>query len=129
MTEPNSTDKEIIVSVKQENGGLKGTVITDKQTIRYCFDGSSPCCNEYDIVESVPLADLIGQELLDMDLFETDDEFPHNEHKNCCGGQGMFVIRCSTDTYKLQMFNYHNGCYSMNFDVFVDDQVKWNLAF
>lgn len=124
---------ETIVSVKSERNGLQGTIkTTKKKTIKYCFDDSGACCNQYNVVESFPLADLVGQELLEMDLFETNELVKlakKRKEDNHRGGQGIFVIRCSSLVYKLQMYNYHNGWYSMNFDVFENGKRKWNLAF
>lgn len=125
-------NSEKIVSVKSERNGLQGKIKTTKRIIKYCFDDSGACCNQYNVVQSFPLSDLVGQELLEMDLFETDEQVKlakNRKEDNYRGGQGIFLIRCSTLVYKLQMYNYHNGWYSMNFDVFENGRRKWNLAF
>ncbi len=130
---------ETVLSVKQTDSKMQGTIVTNKRTISYNFDDSYTCCNRYDVNENFPLVELIGKTIVHMNLeeeveqkqekIEKNNSEEHNENSNHdCGGKGFFTIQCLDVTYILTMSNYHNGYYAMNFDVMQNGMPMWNIV-
>lgn len=120
---------EKIICATQSPNKLNGTIVTSKRTISYCFVDDYCCCNNYGVEELRPIQEFVGKTITDMDLVELETVAVSTDEKDECGGRGKFTIVCDQEVWSLTMWNYHNGYYTMNFDVKINGEPHWNLAF
>lgn len=118
---------ETVLHVMQNDSKLKGRITTNKRIISYCFDDSFTCCNDFGVEESQPLTNFIGKVMMRMDLSDDtgDDDAEHSDE---CHSEGSFTIFFVDSIYTLKLHNYHNGYYTMNFDVEVNGVQTMNIA-
>lgn len=108
-----------------------GVIKTDKHIIKWEYDSVGNCCESfggYFDEESCFLK--IGSEIVDIDIEELRKNC--NIDHMCCNDGDMngvnLIITMSNGDYKYFFYNCHNGYYTHNLDVYVDEEIKFNVA-
>lgn len=105
---------------------FSATIYTDIGEIKWVFESDSNCCEEFSIILDTTLSDLIGKQFVNVDL---ETECTEKDDFSKSTKSAILILKLNEDKiWKARFFNYHNGYYSHNLDIFIDGKIKWNVA-
>ena len=105
---------------------FEGTIKTDVGEISWKYDREGQCCENYGVdVSNNDFSWLEGKKMINFDLQESFKDLQYGDSDN----HAILKLQLeNNEVWTIDFSNCHNGYYSHNLDIFVDGQIKWNLA-
>ena len=134
----------LITSVNYNKKGFYGEIITDMCKIHWVYESYQQCCEDFGVIFSRPLSEIEGKRFKNIEFDDNiltiycvepdDDDITDNVYEflkqRTKTTREDLISYFANDSYQVQIkfYNHHNGYYTHNLDIFIDDKLKWNVA-
>lgn len=109
-------------------GGFLGEIVTEQFTLKWVYEDEYRCCERFYVnVHGIILLRnqyLIKYQMNDVNYVKS----PGKGFDIVVNADVDIIFKTDKYIFKVGFYNQHNGYYSHNLDVYIDDELKWNVS-